>query len=418
MDTMTRRMDLGEDYGRGAGQQAVVISSTSGEGEGDTGIGVYSFTGRRKNRRKTITLNDPRSLGIGSQSLSESAFNTPSPSPFNASLPPSQLRLQTTFNPVDYSTVVPTNSGSTSPKRTSGRTTTSSSPTKKQAGVVLGDASNTSVIGGNQLKEMERGRGRGIPRTLTLPAHLTESLMMMKLTREREGSTDIMGAYTETEGQKSADKDGMDLDGMELDQTEPRKPALKVIVGSQEAGGKSPERGNASSPRKSKRRRARSLPPRPVSANEEEECDADDEGGDAKQGEDGADAGLFSPVTPRRRGRGEPMGVGVGVGASDVPMDSMPLQPMPGGMVPIPSGVLRRSARRVKPEIGAATAFGGPNPFLQNIAEAEAGSGMEGVDVIRHSPRKRARTREGGERDRDRGRDEEGGRATKRTRKR
>ena len=278
------------------------------------------------------------------------------------------------------------------------------------------NTTDADIIAGDELKEMERGRGRGIPRTLTLPAHLTESLMMMKITRD--GSADVMGTYTETEGQRGvgiADKGVMDVDGMDLDSTQPRKPVPGVVMSSRGAeSAMRVEQEDPPSPRKSKRRRARSLPPRPTKTNDDDEFDADDEGGGGgpKQGDDEDDAGLFSPVTPQRRGRRD----AVGMDGGNSSMQSM--QGMVSGMTPIGTGVLRRSARRVKPVItGAGVAFGGPNPFLKGIAEAEAGSGMEGIDVTKSAPRKRARTREGGDRDRERGRDEEG-RATKRTRKR
>jgi hypothetical protein len=132
----------------------------------------------------------------------------------------------------------------------------------------------------------------------------------------------------------------------------------------------------------------------------------------------------------------------MGMGEGEEPMEmTMP------GMVPVTSSVLRRSARWAKPAgSGIGPVFGAANQFLKGIVEAEAGSGMEfadavgkgssprkrartgetetgsGMDVTEvarqgNSPRKRARTREGGDRDKERGRDEEG-RAAKRTRKR
>jgi hypothetical protein len=111
------------------------------------------------------------------------------------------------------------------------------------------------------------------------------------------------------------------------------------------------------------------------------------------------------------------------------------------GLVPTASDVLRRSARRVKPGVtgmGRPVLKGDrrgqtgsgmkmadvvvkvPSRKRARTREADVGSGMEVVEVVSRGadvPRKRARTREGGDREKERGRDEED-RATKRTRKR
>jgi hypothetical protein len=313
---------------------------------------------------------------------------------------------------------------------------------KKQAGVLPGVAmANNDTIAADVLKELERGRGRGIPRTLTLPAHLTESLMKMKITRERDGSADLMAAHPDIMEQESAEKvekDGMEIDGMEVDSGKGKlKPKLFVHTQSTESTIQPEEKTPPPrSPRKGKgkRRRARSAPPRQIANPDADACDGDDE--DGGTGDERDDTGPLSPAPPpRRRGRQDATSI---MGLDEEPMElTMP------GMVPITSSVLRRSARRVKP--GST----GADRFLKGIVGGNAGSGMEMADVVvkgsssrkrartreadvgsgmevevvvvpsrgGERPRKRARTREGGDREKDRARDEEG-RATKRTRKR
>jgi len=449
-------------------------------------------TPRRKNRRKTVILHD---LPRGTQSLSESAFGTPSPSLFHASLPPGQLpRLQTSSNQLGYNNAAASSStlpGPPSPSRraSSGRNATvHSSPAKKQASVIPGKitaAMNSDTIMPSDVVQglRSRGKGRGIPRTLTLPAHLTESLLKMTLTRE--GSSDPMGAHAE----EKLRLEGVEGDEMEVDGTDdvdgragPLKPALKLLTirdqGTEPAiqEDQQEEEHPPRSPKKPKRRRARSLPLRRPNPHEDP-CEGDDE--ETEREEDEGDYNSLGPLgpapPPRRRGRS---GVGIVLPMPIAGSDEALIEITMSGVPTVISSVPRRSARRGKPArrggSGPGSAGlpppGGATPFLkERIAEgdADAGSGMEitGDFIVSKDrvsrkrsrtklvaqdtglgglsgmeaevamtmattmattasrtnvPRKRARTREGGDRERERvGRDvEEGQRAAKRTRKR
>jgi hypothetical protein len=159
------------------------------------------------------------------------------------------------------------------------------------------------------LKELERGRGRGIPRTLTLPAHLTESLMKMKITRERDGSAELMPVHPETMEQESigkVEKYGMDVDGMEVDGTVKRKSKSKLSVQTQstESTIQQDQKTPPRSPRKGKgkRRRARSAPPRQRVNPDADACDGHDEDGGTTEGDEN-NTGPFSSAETTRSTR-------------------------------------------------------------------------------------------------------------------
>lgn len=347
-----RRMDTREDFGSRPFTVPVVVSSTSGDGEPEPERG-YNFTGRRKNRRKTITLNDlgrSARAGLGAQSLSESAFGSPSP------LPLKPLPLDTSISSLDQQMQGTSNLNS-SARRTSSRNIGAGppSPTKK----------NATDIG------TSRQSRSSVKRNLTLPVHLTDSLKKMQITRD-DTSVESFELNTPTGGPAGSSvyqgEAGMDAEnGMDVD--DEARPVAAVNPSTA---------GVPSSPRKRTRKRARSLPPRPRVPEEDDDCDADDESGVGKGGVDDEEGlgGKNTPiVTITPRGRKRDVG---GDSSSEVAMEGL----RPSGMMPESStDVIRRSARRLKP------------------------IPMSASRIMDHAPahvnKKRARTRERNERGRN-----------------
>ncbi|KAG8800771.1 hypothetical protein FRC20_011468 [Serendipita sp. 405] len=334
------------------------VSSTSGEGEREGGA-VYAFSPRRKTRRKTIVTSDVSRL-TGQGVHSESALGSPSPPILHLPL------LQTNFSTsIEYSVNGEVSSkGPTSPKRTSGR----KSPTKSHLTNIL--------VGQNGFSDAIKSHG--IPRTLTLPTHLTDTLMKMKISTDH---TSVESLTQDLSKNKSKAKDDKQ-DGMEVDDAPTEGGAIAAGLV-----------GNITSGRKQKsRKRARSLPPRPVITHQDdEECDADDEGGGPDAGND--EGGLMSPVVTiptTRRGR-------LAVGEED----EMQGMTMTGAAA---VGALRRSARRLT--VGS--------PGVQRTLAERLGVMMSPVEES--MPRKRARTRDGREGSSALG-EEDDGRSRKKTRK-
>ncbi|KAG8816656.1 hypothetical protein FRC17_000242 [Serendipita sp. 399] len=356
---MSRRTDpVSETHVRPAGP---VVSSTSGEAERE-GNPAYAFSPRKKSRRKMIITNDVSRL-TGQGVHSESALGSPSPPILHLPL------LQTNFIASKEHTmnVEQPSIESLSPKRTSARR----SPTK------------TSTVGPSDIV-----RSHGIPRTLTLPAHLTDTLMKMKITNDQTSVESlILDPSTPRDKVRGRANDEMDVDVVD---------AQTITSGG--VGGEKVAPGRKQRTRK----RARSLPPKPIAANaEDEECDADDEGGgpDAGNEEEGIMSPTLSIPTARKRGR-IPV---VGDDESEVQMQGMTIT---GVAKRISPGVPRRSARRLT--------VGGTTGIQKTLAER---LGMIISPIEENMPRKRARTREGREGSSAAG-EEEDGRSRKKTRKR
>lgn len=374
---------------------------------------------RRKPRRKTITL-APSELPTA-PSLSESAFS-PSPMPARAKLPP----IQTNLLPVSESGPdyplgdIEDIHVNASPRRTS--RLAASSPLKKafssspikSSHIIPKLNSGSSTPGGSKPsirydkegggKEAKaKAYGRGTPRTLTLPAHLTDSLMKMRI-GNREDNTSVEsflldGSTTSPNEGVGATPEGLgtaqmavveaeEVMDVDMDVPQPSRLAISTKLGISTNLRASPEHDlpPPPSPRK-KKRRARSLPPTSSSSpvpptalsrdKEEEGCDADDEGGGGNAGDDGE--GLLSPVGTLDNG-GTRMDISRSRGNSP--------------------GIVRRSARRLKPKSlldrigglnnGMPAMFNREYPVPEEMEEDMAQDAVSGA-----FPRKRARTREG-----------------------
>ncbi|CAG7846887.1 SubName: Full=Uncharacterized protein {ECO:0000313/EMBL:CCA74621.1} [Serendipita indica DSM 11827] len=300
---MSRRMDTTDDFPSRLPHNAP--SSTSGD-EDTQHDAMFTLNTRRKVRRKTVTTNDALRANRA-QSVSESAFGTPSPGNQPLLLIDPGLGAQTNY--VDTATA----DNAISPRRTSNRIAS------------IASSKHIDNQPGTSGARLGSGRGRGLPRTLTLPTQLSDTLERMRISTE-DVSTLSMPSTNSPSRQSSSTPFCPEESrvGMEIDE------------GS--GVGKLKKKSVTTSRRPATRRRARSLPPR--KKEEVSDCDADDEGGGTGLAEDEEETIAVAPVVPiaRQSSRARQSSPDVELQMQDESTSNMGIR-----KAPIP---LRRSARR------------------------------------------------------------------------